>query len=51
MDFRPLCRAEGIEIREVRAESRRWIGKALLALGLKSLGAARIVARIGKKAS
>ena len=48
-DFRALCRAEGIEIREVRAESRRWIGKVLLALGLKNLGAARIVARIGRK--
>ena len=50
-DFRALCRAEGIEIREVRAESRRWIGKVLLALGLKNLGAARIVARIGRKSA
>ena len=48
-DFRALCRAEGIEIREVRAESRRWIGKVLLALGLKNLGAARIIARIAKR--
>ncbi|MGN0853903.1 MAG: homoserine O-acetyltransferase [Kiritimatiellia bacterium] len=50
-DFRALCKAEGIEIREVRAESRRWFGKFLLALGFKNLGAARIIARIGKKKS
>ena len=40
---------EGIEIREIRAESRHPIGKLLLALGLKNLGAARIIARIAKK--
>ena len=45
-DFRRLCRREGIEIVEVRAESRHLIGKALLALGMKNLGASRIVARI-----
>ncbi len=48
-DFRALCEAEGIEIREVRAESRHLIGKVLLALGLKNLGATRIIARIGRK--
>jgi homoserine O-acetyltransferase len=47
-DFRELCRAEGFEIREVRAESRHLVGKLLLALGLKNLGASRIVARIAK---
>ena len=45
-DFRALCDKEGIEIREIRAESRHPIGKLLLALGLKNLGASRIVARI-----
>ena len=50
-DFRELCRAEGIEIKEVRAESRHLIGKMLLALGLKNLGASRIVARIAKARS
>ena len=45
-DFRSLCRREGIEIVEVRAESRHLVGKLLLALGLKNLGASRIVARI-----
>lgn len=45
-DFRSLCRAEGIEIREVKAESRHLLGKILLALGLKNLGASRITARI-----
>lgn len=48
-DFRTLCEAEGIEIREVRAESRHLIGKILLALGFKNLGASRIIARIARK--
>ena len=48
-DFRALCEKEGFEIRELRAESRHPIGKFLLALGLKNLGASRIIARIGRK--
>ena len=48
-DFRALCEKEGIEIREIRAESRHPIGKLLLSLGLKNLGASRIIARIAKK--
>ena len=48
-DFRALCEKEGIEIREIRAESRHPIGKILLALGLKNLGASRIIARITRK--
>jgi homoserine O-acetyltransferase len=48
-DFSRLCEAEGIEILEVKAESRHLIGKILLLLGLKNLGASRIVARLRKK--
>ena len=48
-DFRRLCEKEGIDILEVRAESRHLIGKALLALGLKNLGASKIVARIARR--
>lgn len=48
-DFRALCEKEGFEIRELRAESRHPIGKFLLALGLKNLGASRIIARIARK--
>ena len=48
-DFRALAKAEGYEIVELRAESRRLIGKLLLALGLKNLGADRIIARIARK--
>ena len=48
-DFRALCDAEGVEIVEVKAESRHITGKILLALGLKNLGASKIVARIRKK--
>lgn len=49
-DFRELCRADGIEILDVRAESRHPVGKFLLALGFKNLGASRIVARIRRAA-
>ena len=48
-DFRTLCAKENIEIREIRTESRRLIGKALCALGLTNLGAARIIARIARR--
>jgi len=48
-DFRALCAAEGIEIREVRAESRHLLGKLLMALGFKNLGASKIIARIGRR--
>jgi len=48
-DFRALCEKEGFEIRELRAESRHPIGKFLLALGFKNLGASRIIARISRK--
>lgn len=50
-DFRRLCEKENIEIVEVKAESRRFLGKILLALGLKNLGASRIIARIRRKRS
>jgi homoserine O-acetyltransferase len=48
-DFRALCEREGIEIKEIRAESRHLLGRLLLALGLKNLGASRIIARIARK--
>ena len=48
-DFKSLCDAEGLEIREIKAESRHLFGKLLLALGFKNLGASRITARIAKK--
>ena len=48
-DFRRLCEREGIDILEVRAESRHLAGRILLALGFKNLGASRIVARIAKR--
>ena len=48
-DFRNLCNKEGIEIKEIKAESRHLIGKLLLALGFKNLGASRIIARIARK--
>ena len=50
-DFRDLCDKEGIEIQEIRAESRHLVGKILLALGFKNLGASRIIARIARKGS
>ena len=48
-DFRNLCDKEGIAIKEIKAESRHLIGKLLLALGFKNLGASRIIARIARK--
>ena len=48
-DFRALCEKEGYEILEVRAESRHLVGRLLLALGLKNLGASKIVARIARR--
>ena len=48
-DFKSLCDKEGIEILEVKAESRHLIGKILMWLGFKNLGASRIVARIGRR--
>ncbi len=49
-DFKALCEKEGIEIREVKAESRHLAGKLLMLLGFKNLGASKIVARIARKA-
>ena len=48
-DFRRLCEKEGYEIREVRAESRHVLGKILLLLGFKNLGASKIIARIARR--
>ena len=48
-DFKSLCDKEGIEILEVKAESRHLIGKILMWLGFKNLGASRIVARIRRR--
>lgn len=48
-DFRRLCDREGIEICEVKAESRHPIGKLLLLFGLKNLGATTIIARIRRR--
>ena len=47
-DFRELCAKEGIRICEIRAESRRPLGKLLCALGLKNLGASRVIARVAR---
>jgi len=47
-DFRSLCKKEGFLIKEVKAESRHIIGKFLMAIGLKNLGASKITARIVK---
>lgn len=49
-DFTDLCRKEGIEIKQVKAESRHLLGKILMFFGFKNLGASHITARIVKKA-
>ncbi len=48
-DFRALCQKEGIEIVAVKAESRHFLGKLLLLLGLKNLGASKITAKIKRR--
>ena len=48
-DFSALCKKEGIDIVEVKAESRHLVGKLLMAMGFKNLGASRIIARIRRK--
>ena len=48
-DFKALCEKENIEILEVKAESRHFLGKILMFLGFKNLGASKIVARIARK--
>ena len=50
-DFKSLCEKEGIRIKEVKAESRHFIGKLLMMIGLKNLGASRIIARISREGS
>ncbi len=47
-DFQALCAKSGLEIREIRAESNHFLGRVLCALGLKNLGASRIVARVAR---
>ena len=47
-DFRALCAKSGLEIREIRTESNHFLGRVLCALGLKNLGASRIVARVAR---
>ena len=47
-DFQALCAKSGLEIREIRAESNHFLGRILCALGLKNLGASRIVARVAR---
>ena len=48
-DFQALCDKEGIEIKEIRAESRHLLGKLLLLFGFKNLGASRIIAKIVRR--
>lgn len=47
-DFRALCEKDGIEVREVVAESNNLLGRLLIACGLPNLGASRIVVRIAR---
>ena len=47
-DFRALCAKSGLVIREIRTESNHFFGRLLCALGLKNLGASRVVARVAR---
>jgi len=47
-DFVELCRQEGIDILDIQCTADSTIGRLLLAVGLRNLGADRIVVRISK---
>ncbi|MBR0068137.1 MAG: hypothetical protein IJQ00_11120, partial [Kiritimatiellae bacterium] len=47
-DFRALCEKSGLVIKEIRAETNHFLGRILCALGLKNLGASRIIARVSR---
>ncbi len=49
-DFLALCRADGIAVQEVRALPGGPCSRALLALGLRNLGAERVIVRIARGA-
>ena len=48
-DFRALCAKSGLEVKEIRAEADGVVGRILCALGMKNLGASRIVARVARQ--
>ena len=48
-DFRALCEKEGIEIKELRTEADTFLGRLFLKLGLRNLGATRVIARLARK--
>ncbi|HNX33979.1 MAG TPA: homoserine O-acetyltransferase [Kiritimatiellia bacterium] len=47
-DFLALCRDDHIEVLDLICQGRGFTEKALLALGLKNLGASRVIVRIAK---
>lgn len=48
LDFLELCRADGIQIQEMRALPGGSCSRLLLGLGLRNLGAERVVVKIGR---
>ena len=47
-DFCALCKKEGIRILELRTEADNFVGRCLLRLGLRNLGATRVIARLAR---
>jgi homoserine O-acetyltransferase len=47
-DFRELCRKDGIRILGQVCQGRGFVERALIALGLKNLGASRVIVRIAR---
>ncbi len=48
-DFRTYCGENGIEILEIHELSDSWLGKLLVGLGFRNLGADRAIVRIARK--
>ena len=47
-DFRELCKRDGFAIKQIKAESRSILGKLLILLGFKNLGASRLIVRVAR---
>jgi homoserine O-acetyltransferase len=48
-DFISLCEEEGIVVQNLICQSNSWLGRVLIGLGLKNLGASKVIACVKRK--
>jgi len=48
-DFIALCDEEGIVVQDLICQANSWLGRLLIGLGLKNLGASKVIARVKRK--